>query len=132
MLRKAVTLAIRSYRRLPHKWKRQCLFRESCSAYVLRVAEERGLVAAVRAFRARAAECRPGVTFFFDGLSCDWFVVLRSGRALPTDEMSPAVLAMVDCTPPTSSVEGVASPRMQPADRRSAERRSGCTLREPR
>jgi hypothetical protein len=42
--------------------RRSCVFRESCSHYVYRVAENDGFLAGIRALRARMRACRPGYT----------------------------------------------------------------------
>lgn len=49
------------YRRFAPAWIRnRCIFEESCSAHVRRVAVSEGAAAALGALRLRMARCRPG------------------------------------------------------------------------
>lgn len=57
-------LAIRLYWLLPESRRRRCLFRESCSRHVYRLAGEKGFRAALAAFRVRSRQCRPGYAFY--------------------------------------------------------------------
>jgi uncharacterized protein len=49
----------------PRRWRRRCLFRESCSRYVYRITRREGFVAGVAALRGRVRACRPGYTAHF-------------------------------------------------------------------
>ena len=61
-----LVLAIRTYWFLwPAHLRRTCLFKETCSRLVCRIAVEEGDLAAMRAFLTRWRRCRPGY---------DWFV----------------------------------------------------------
>lgn len=42
----------------PKRWKRTCLYRESCSRYVYRITEEKGFKAGMQAFMKRYHKCR--------------------------------------------------------------------------
>lgn len=44
---------------VPKRFRRQCLFNESCSNYVYRVAKEKGGKAGIIALRFRIDNCRP-------------------------------------------------------------------------
>ena len=61
-MRLVLIVAIRMYRRSLGRIRRtaRCLFRESCSCYVERVAEEQGFIAACQAMSLRLRSCRPG------------------------------------------------------------------------
>ncbi|MEO1092897.1 MAG: membrane protein insertion efficiency factor YidD [Pseudomonadota bacterium] len=60
-MRWLVVLAIRAYQQLaPAALRRRCIFAESCSAHVARVASEEGLVSAAAALLDRFRKCRPG------------------------------------------------------------------------
>jgi putative component of membrane protein insertase Oxa1/YidC/SpoIIIJ protein YidD len=86
---------VRTYRqtlgRVPRT--RRCLFRVSCSRHVEAVLVADGLAAGWRAFRRRAAACRPGYEFLFgDGGPA---VRCASGTVVPLDELSETVTAEV-------------------------------------
>ena len=53
-------LAIRIYWKIPTKLHQHCIFRETCSHYVYRIASEQGIFAAFKAIRERNELCRPG------------------------------------------------------------------------
>jgi len=46
----------------PKKYRGECLFRESCSNYVLRITNEKGFVEGIKALNFRYKNCRPGYT----------------------------------------------------------------------
>ena len=71
--------AIYLYRRLPVRFKRQCLFKETCSVFVARIARESGSWPALRGLATRLSQCRPGYTVYFDNRLRDWQVRLVSG-----------------------------------------------------
>jgi len=51
---------IRLYWLLPAHKRRRCIFEESCSRYVYRIAKEQGFKKALQAFNERKQQCRPG------------------------------------------------------------------------
>jgi hypothetical protein len=76
----------------PRPWKRSCIFRESCSQHVYRVAARSGEFAAIRALLARIRTCRPGyrlsVTDGRVGL------VLANGVTLEEFEIAPELVSL--------------------------------------
>ena len=60
-MRRAAILLIQAYRSFwPRRLRRACLFRRSCSAYVLEGLESYGLDEGLRRLRSRLRTCRPG------------------------------------------------------------------------
>lgn len=57
-------LAIRIYWRIPTKLHQKCIFRETCSHYVYRIASNQGFLAGVAALRERNELCRPGYVVY--------------------------------------------------------------------
>lgn len=53
-------LAIRIYWKIPTRWHQRCIFRETCSHYVYRIASQQGFRAGLAALRERNELCRPG------------------------------------------------------------------------
>jgi len=53
-------LAIRIYWLIPTKLHQRCIFRETCSRYVYRIASQQGFLAGIKALRERNELCRPG------------------------------------------------------------------------
>lgn len=76
-------IVIRTYRRLRQRVDVPplCLFSTSCSAHVEGVARTDGLLAALRAMRARLAACRPGYRIVHDG-SVWWVECIDGSRIL--------------------------------------------------
>jgi putative component of membrane protein insertase Oxa1/YidC/SpoIIIJ protein YidD len=66
-MRHFLLAAIRLYWRIvPGEKRRRCLFKESCSSLVYRVAKTEGFSRAIRAFLARCPKCRPGYRIHVD------------------------------------------------------------------
>lgn len=78
---------------IPPAKRRRCLFRESCSQHVERIAWERGGFAAIKAFLARARHCRPGYGFDWDADSGAWFLVCANGAKIPDVMVSEHILS---------------------------------------
>ena len=57
-------LAIRIYWRIPTRLHARCIFRETCSHYVYRIAGEQGFLAGIHALRERNRLCRPGYVIY--------------------------------------------------------------------
>lgn len=67
-MRYLLLLAIRIYWAIPTKLHSKCIFKETCSHYVYRIAKQQGLVAGIKALKERNRLCRPGyVVYRFDG-----------------------------------------------------------------
>jgi len=93
-MRNVIIYLIRLYRRFfPPEKRRRCLFRESCSQHVERVARERGGFAALKAFLARARSCRPGYGFQWDANAGTWFLVCADGAKIPAAKVSDNVVS---------------------------------------
>lgn len=85
---------IQLYRRcIPPEKRRRCLFRESCSEHVERVARERGGFAALKAFLARARSCKPGYSFEWSTNSGAWQLLCADGSKIPAARVSAHVAA---------------------------------------
>lgn len=78
---------------IPPAKRRRCLFRESCSQHVERIARERGGFAAIKAFLARARHCRPGYGFEWDADSGACFLVCANGAKIPKVMVSEHILS---------------------------------------
>jgi len=71
---------VRVYRVVvPPQWRRSCLFRESCSVHVERIAVEQGAMAALGAAWRRFCACRPGYSFEVDAQTTAWELVCVDG-----------------------------------------------------
>lgn len=61
-------LAIRLYWKVPTKWHQRCIFRETCSHYVYRIASQQGFIAGIKALLLRNELCRSGyIVYRFQG-----------------------------------------------------------------
>lgn len=79
--------AIRLYWRFwPERWRRSCLFRESCSRHVYRMTTESGTIAGLAALRKRLRQCRPGFVASLDsgGLT----LILANGDRISGHQIS--------------------------------------------
>ena len=57
---------IRRYWLLPAHKRRCCIFKESCSRYVYRMAKQQGFKKALLAYKERKQQCRPGYYYIND------------------------------------------------------------------
>lgn len=57
-------LAIRVYWKIPTKLHQRCIFRETCSHYVYRIASKQGFIAGIKALLERNELCRPGYVVY--------------------------------------------------------------------
>ena len=64
ILKYLLLLAIRLYWRIPTKLHQRCIFRETCSHYVYRIASEQGFLAGIKAFKERTELCRSGYVIY--------------------------------------------------------------------
>lgn len=88
-MRSLIVYLIQLYRRhIPAEKRRHCLFRESCSQHVERIAREHGGFAALKAFLARARSCRPGYSFEWSTDSGAWLLVCANGAKIPAAKAS--------------------------------------------
>lgn len=78
-------LVIRLYWLVPVRWRRSCLFKESCSHFVYRVACNEGGWAGIRALRSRIRQCRPGYAHFHTPDGQGW-VILADKSVVSADE----------------------------------------------
>lgn len=85
--------AISLYRRLPARFKRQCLFRETCSSVVARVARESGFWPGLRALRIRVSQCQPGYQVYFDNEVKGWQVRFANGSVSNSSHVADFVLS---------------------------------------
>lgn len=95
-MRRVIEALILFYQRMPRSHRRCCLFRESCSNYVLRRLREDGVVAAGRAFAERWARCRPGYRVRWDLYSGVPTVRLADGSEIRAGEMAPTLRSRIE------------------------------------
>jgi putative component of membrane protein insertase Oxa1/YidC/SpoIIIJ protein YidD len=75
---------------IPEHKRRNCLFRESCSHYVYRIAKEKGFFSACSALIDRIKKCRPGYELSKDG---DKFQLrLKDGTLVPEEDIALSIL----------------------------------------
>ncbi len=91
-MRWLLVFPIKVYRLIPAKFKRRCLFRETCSLFVMRAATEGGLLAGCRAFGQRFTRCRSQYSVRYDNPSRAWVVELADGSAVGGEEMADFVM----------------------------------------
>lgn len=74
----------------PNRWKRQCLFRESCSRAVYRVTSTKGFRAGMSMLVRRIETCRSN--FEVRAIDGTLRVCLCTGEIVPESEVNPAIL----------------------------------------
>lgn len=91
-MRWVLIVPIKLYRLMPVKLKRRCLFRETCSLFVMRRATEDGLWAGCHAFSERFIRCRKQYSVCYDYAARDWLVLLADGSAAASSEVADFIL----------------------------------------
>jgi len=81
------------YRCLPAFFKRQCLFRETCLAHVLRITSESGLRVGLLALKKRVSQCRPRYSVFFDSDTNCWRVCFADGSVADSAQVAEFISA---------------------------------------
>ncbi len=82
--------AIRIYWRIPTKLHSKCIFRETCSHYVYRIAEQKGFIEGIKALRERNGLCRPGyLVYRFQG---HFYLKTAGGQIFEEGEISHNIL----------------------------------------
>lgn len=91
-MRWTLLAAIRLYWAIwPERFRRGCLFRESCSRHVYRITRQQGLRCGVRALVARYRACRPGYAIVA-AYGQRW-LSLADGSLIPAGEAAPRLLS---------------------------------------
>jgi len=91
-MRWLLVFPIKIYRLVPPRFKRRCLFRETCSLFVMRAAKEHGLLAGCRALGQRFVRCRSKYSVYYDNSSRAWMVLLADGSATTSEEVAGFVI----------------------------------------
>jgi uncharacterized protein len=68
-------ILIRLYWLVPKQWRRRCVFKESCSAYIFRIASQEGFLKALKAFKERRHQCRPNYSLFATEDGKEWVIL---------------------------------------------------------
>lgn len=85
--------AIRVYWLIPTKLHDKCIFKESCSHYVYRVAKHQGFNAAMKALKERNELCRPGY-IVYKSMGA-FFLKTAGGKVFSEESISSNVLPPV-------------------------------------
>jgi uncharacterized protein len=85
-------VAIKIYAALiPPSLRRECIFRDNCSAHVERTARKSGLVVGLRALLERYRNCRPGYRTIYVPFGQRWVLRLPGGAIVNPDDVSSSV-----------------------------------------
>jgi len=76
---------------IPEVNRNKCIFSESCSNNVYRVTEQQGLIAGLKAFNFRFANCRSGFKIFKDP-NGQLFIKLVTGKTIRECEISQYII----------------------------------------
>lgn len=92
-MRYLLMFAIRIYWRIPTKLHDKCLFKETCSHYVYRIARHQGFIAALKALRERNELCRPGYVVYKS--NDEYYLQTAGGQVFTEEHISPNLLPPV-------------------------------------
>ena len=76
---------------LPNRYKRCCLFRESCSMYSIRKIGQDGVIVGMASTVRRIQRCRPGFTITHQ--KGEMGIILTNGEFVAADELSPEIIS---------------------------------------
>ncbi len=74
----------------PNRFRRTCLYKESCSRYVYRVTKRYGFCKGVFALRYRMANCAPGYKLY--RIEAKEVIITRKMELIQTHEIAPDLL----------------------------------------
>lgn len=74
---------------IPGHWRRNCIYRTSCSKHVYEITDKSGWRNGIRAFAERYQTCRPGYEVIFLPKENQLLVKLTGGRILQEHELAP-------------------------------------------
>lgn len=80
----------------PKNKRRPCVFEESCSNHVYRIANEKGFFKGIQAFIKRFYQCRPGYELFHDEQSGSFELYLKDGSIVANDNISKTLLPPIN------------------------------------
>lgn len=89
-MRYLLLLAIRIYWVIPTELHSKCIFKETCSHYVYRIAKQQGFIAGINALKERNELCRPGyLVYRYEG---HFYLKTASGKVFAESDMSDSIL----------------------------------------
>lgn len=89
-MRYLLLLAIRIYWVIPTKLHSKCIFKETCSHYVYRIAKQQGFLAGINALKERNRLCRSGyVVYRFEGR---FYLKTTDGHVFGQENISESIL----------------------------------------
>ncbi len=68
-------LLIRLYWLIPKRWRRKCIFKESCSLHVYSTTKEQGFIKGLKALKIRFRQCRPNYSFYTTEDKKQWVIL---------------------------------------------------------
>jgi hypothetical protein len=75
---------------IPLERRKLCLFSESCSKYVFRVTNERGIIQGLKALKFRVKKCNPN--YIIIKVNNNFKLIFNDGSELNNKEISPFLL----------------------------------------
>lgn len=85
-MRLILKLVIQIYWLIPSKYKRKCLFKESCSRHIYRINNESGFINGIKAFKERVQRCKPGYIIY--AIENTEWIILVDGTVIEREKMS--------------------------------------------
>lgn len=85
-MRYLILIGIRLYWLLPKKFRKKCLYRETCSRYVYRIARKYGFKEGIRALSRRIETCRP--KYKIVEIDDQRIVICSNGKTISKEEMA--------------------------------------------
>lgn len=82
-----VLFLIRLYWFIPKRFRRTCLFKQTCSHHVFAVTKEKGIMSGLKAFRQRIKQCRPGYSVYITDDERQW-VILNDNSVVERGQMN--------------------------------------------
>lgn len=89
-VRRVFLWAIKAYWLIPGSFHDKCIFRESCSHYVYRITNEKGIKAGICALKERNKQCRPGyILYRYNGRI---YLKTAEGEIYPEEQIALSLL----------------------------------------
>lgn len=72
---------IHFYWLIPKKWRRRCIFKNTCSKYVYQTTKEQGFLKGIKALKQRMKQCTPYYTVYYGPDQGEW-VILQDNEVI--------------------------------------------------
>jgi len=80
-MKRLLLFLIQIYWIIPKKWRRRCIFKNTCSKFVYQTTKEQGFLKGIKALKRRMKQCTPYYSIYIGDDREEW-VILQDGELI--------------------------------------------------